>query len=201
MPRHPSPALVISIIALIVALGGTGYAALKLPKNSVGSKQIKKNAVGASKVKNGSLLSEDFQAGQLPAGAQGPIGPIGPNGDKGDKGDQGDAGAPGTARAFAVIAPDGTVNNVTTSKGIVDANVTHNGTGEYCISGLSFKPTAAVVSGDNTQGVNDTLASVQVASSTGLPLTCPGAAQLRVRTYGIAAVGLADRRFNIWVEG
>jgi hypothetical protein len=60
--RRPSPALVISIVALFVALGGTGYAALKLPKNSVGSKQIKKNAVSGKKVKDGALGLADFSA-------------------------------------------------------------------------------------------------------------------------------------------
>jgi hypothetical protein len=74
-PRRPSPALVISLIALFVALGGTGYAALSLPKNSVGAKQlkknavtgskIKKNAVTSSKVKNHSLTGADIKLGAL----------------------------------------------------------------------------------------------------------------------------------------
>jgi hypothetical protein len=37
----PSPALVVASIALAVALGGTGYAAVKLPKNSVTTVQVK----------------------------------------------------------------------------------------------------------------------------------------------------------------
>ncbi len=41
---HLSLANLISMIALFVALGGTTYAAVALPKNSVGAKQIKKNA-------------------------------------------------------------------------------------------------------------------------------------------------------------
>jgi hypothetical protein len=56
-PRRPSPALVISLIALFVALGGTGYAALRLPKNSVGTKQLKKNAVTGSKIKKNAVTS------------------------------------------------------------------------------------------------------------------------------------------------
>lgn len=90
-----SPSLVISVIALFVALGGASYAVVSVPKNSVGTKQLKKKAVGtkqlkkkavgtgqlkgsavtgaklgndsvdSSKVKNGSLLLEDFQAGQV----------------------------------------------------------------------------------------------------------------------------------------
>jgi len=54
--RAPSPALVISLIALFVALGGTSYAAIaSVPRNSIGSKQLKKNAVTGVKIKNGAV--------------------------------------------------------------------------------------------------------------------------------------------------
>jgi hypothetical protein len=56
LPR-PSAALVVSIVALIVALGGTSYAAFTLPKNSVGTKQLKNNAVTSSKIKNGAVTA------------------------------------------------------------------------------------------------------------------------------------------------
>ena len=69
--RRPSPALVIAVIALFVALGGTGYAAIALPKNSVGKKQIKKNAVTSKKVKNGSLKAADLKAGVISPGFAG----------------------------------------------------------------------------------------------------------------------------------
>ena len=75
---------VTATMALIVALGGTSYAAIKLPANSVGSAQLKKQAVTNSKlranavtsgtVRNGSLRATDFKAGQLPAGPAGPAG-------------------------------------------------------------------------------------------------------------------------------
>jgi hypothetical protein len=42
--------LVISLIALFVALGGTTYAATSLPANSVGTRQLKNGAVTASKL-------------------------------------------------------------------------------------------------------------------------------------------------------
>ncbi|HEY2355674.1 MAG TPA: hypothetical protein VGH79_12330 [Gaiellaceae bacterium] len=51
--RHftPSPAMVIALVALFVALGGTSYAAITaLPKNSVGAKQLKDGAVTAAKI-------------------------------------------------------------------------------------------------------------------------------------------------------
>src|SRR5436190_19882290 len=92
--RRPTPSLVISILALFVALGGTGYAAIKLPKNSVGSKQIKKNAVTGAKVKDASLFANDFASGQIPKGPKGDTGTPGTPGAKGDKGDAAVIGAP-----------------------------------------------------------------------------------------------------------
>lgn len=55
--RKPSAALVVSVVALMVALGGTGYAAFGLPKNSVGTKQIKNNAVTGGKIQNGAVTA------------------------------------------------------------------------------------------------------------------------------------------------
>jgi len=64
--RHrPTPATVIACIALAVALGGTGYAATALPKNSVGAKQLKKNAVINSKIKNGAVTGAKVKADSL----------------------------------------------------------------------------------------------------------------------------------------
>jgi len=61
---RPTPSMVVASIALLVALGGTGVAAVRtlLPANSVGTAQVIDN----------SLLKKDFKAGQLPAGKQGP---------------------------------------------------------------------------------------------------------------------------------
>ena len=50
--HKPSPAFALALVALFVALGGTSYAALSIPANSVGSKQLKKNAVTTKKIKN-----------------------------------------------------------------------------------------------------------------------------------------------------
>lgn len=60
---------VMATIAVFVALGGASYAAVKPPKNSVGSKQIKKNAVVAAKIKNGAVTGPKIAAGAI-TGAQ-----------------------------------------------------------------------------------------------------------------------------------
>lgn len=48
--RRPTASMVISLIALFVALGGASYAAVSLPNNSVGTAQIKNNAVNYKKI-------------------------------------------------------------------------------------------------------------------------------------------------------
>lgn len=120
---------VVAYLALFIALGGSSYAAIKLPANSVGSKQIKPNAVRSSDVQNSSLAAIDFKAGQLPAGprgAQGPpggrgaTGPAGASGPQGAKGDpcpasdllcRGPKGDPGPAGAAGPQGPKGETGN------------------------------------------------------------------------------------------
>ena len=62
---RPSPAMIVEIIALVLSLGGTSYAAIVLPAGSVGTTQLKKNAVVSSKVKNGSLTTADISQASL----------------------------------------------------------------------------------------------------------------------------------------
>ena len=90
--HRPSPATVLAGLALVVALGGTSYAAVVLPANSVGTPQLKKNAVTSVKVLNGSLLKADFKSGQGPGGPAGPAGPTGAAGPAGATGATGPAG-------------------------------------------------------------------------------------------------------------
>src|SRR5215213_4300287 len=60
---------VVSIIALFVALGGTGLAASQLGKNTVGTKQLKKNAVTTAKIKKEAITAAKVRKGTL-TGAQ-----------------------------------------------------------------------------------------------------------------------------------
>jgi hypothetical protein len=88
--------MVVACVALLVALAGTSVAAVTIviPRNSVGSLQLKANSVTSAKVKNGSLFRADFRAGQVP---RGPAGPAGPAGAAGPAGPAGPAGAAGVA--------------------------------------------------------------------------------------------------------
>lgn len=116
--------MVVACLALLVALGGTSIAAVNqlVPRNSVGTAQIRdgavtnpkirNNAVNSSKVANRSLLRSDFAPGQLPAGPTGPQGPAGPAGVAGPAGAAGKAGVIGaiTVRTASVVVDGGTEN-------------------------------------------------------------------------------------------
>lgn len=86
---------VVASLALFIALGGSSYAALKLPRNSVGSAQIRAKAVGASELASRSVTSRTIndrsvgiddistRAKATLRGRQGPIGATGPAGPSG----------------------------------------------------------------------------------------------------------------------
>ena len=114
--RRPSPSMAVAMLALLVALGGTSYAAVQITgknvkNSSLTGADIKNSSLTTSDVKNNSLLAADFKKGQAPKGAQGPAGAAGPTGvagAAGATGAQGPAG-PGT-KAIArqrVIATSG----------------------------------------------------------------------------------------------
>lgn len=56
---------IVATLALFIALGGVSYAAVKLPKNSVGEKQIKKNAVTSKKIKKNAVTGDKIKPGTI----------------------------------------------------------------------------------------------------------------------------------------
>lgn len=103
--EHLTYANVIATLALFIALGGAGYAATQLPRNSVGSGQLKAGAVTAAKIKDGavdgarirdhSVSAVDLAPGTFGVGPSGPglVGPQGAPGAPGTRGAQGEPGA------------------------------------------------------------------------------------------------------------
>jgi hypothetical protein len=63
--RRPRYAEIVATLALFIAMGGTAYAATALPKNSVGTDQIKKHAVTTSKLNANSVSLAKMQAGSV----------------------------------------------------------------------------------------------------------------------------------------
>jgi Collagen triple helix repeat (20 copies) len=184
---------VVASLALFLALGGVSYAAVTLPKNSVGSKQIRSNAVTSSKVKDGSLLGKDFKAGQLPAGPKGdpgstgPQGPQGLKGDKGDRGDKGDKGDPGTpaVRLWAVLQADGSissqegvVSSAHPSTGVTDVTFNRDVTGcAPVVSAIGPGAITAVwnAAGASTVRITTMAGAMAINRNVSIIVACPSA--------------------------
>jgi hypothetical protein len=123
---------VTSVVALFVALGGSATAAVlingkNIKAGTIAGKAIKANTIGSDKITNGSLLSQDFKAGQLPAGARGPDGPQGgqgPQGAAGANGVNGQDGATGPSDIYAAGVAGGSLSQVTTTSAVVIASIT-----------------------------------------------------------------------------
>ena len=99
--KRPSPALIVSCIAVFLAFTGGAVAATK-----ISGKQIKDGSITGKDIKNDSLTSKDI-AGQL----QGPRGPAGQRGPQGPAGAGGAGGAGGVnvtyQAAGATVTEDG----------------------------------------------------------------------------------------------
>src|SRR3982074_1975429 len=92
MRRHLGYGNVVATVALFVALGGVGYAAITVPANSVGTRQLKNGSCPLRKISRAARRALHGQGGLV-----GPQRPKGPKGDKGPKGSTGARGAQGPA--------------------------------------------------------------------------------------------------------
>jgi len=119
--RLPSPAMVVALIALIVAMSGSAYAVTQLPRNSVGAVQLKTSAVTSAKLANNAVTSAKIKNGTIQVvdlsprartelrGATGAQGEPGARGATGAQGDQGATGPPGPSIGGSTTATPGTV--------------------------------------------------------------------------------------------
>jgi hypothetical protein len=96
-----SYANVVASLALFLALGGVSYAAIEIPKNSVGTKALKANAVTSAKIKNGTIEKADLAKSALP-----PLGSNGTNGANGAPGEKGAPGDKGEPADYGLLDPD-----------------------------------------------------------------------------------------------
>ncbi len=196
--HRPSASLVVATVALFVALGGAGYAVVSLPRNSVGTPQLKNSAVNSAKVRDRSLLARDFKAGQLPQGNTGPQGLPGPVGATGPAGAQGPAGEQGATGAAGAVGPtwgtmwkeNGTSVASCIATDLLTRGITLSRTSRLLVSGFAqvkAAPTPAatmrliidVVSGASSVGSVDS----------GTPMTAPTQPDLMSITGVISSAG------------
>jgi hypothetical protein len=126
---------VVSSLCLVLLIGGgTAYAASHLGKESVGARQLKKGAVTPAKLAKATTS-------QL-TGPAGPRGPAGTPGLAGEKGERGLTGAPGSARAWAVVAREGRLLHGT---GFTKVTVTSNIYCAFLAPGIDLFEAAPVI--------------------------------------------------------
>jgi hypothetical protein len=172
---RPSPAMLVAVVALFVALGGVGYAA-----TTIGSEEIRNNSVQSVDVKNDDLLSRDIKDDSVLSRditdgtvlsrditdgtvlsrditdgtvlsrdiTDGTVleRDIDPEALAAFKG----------PRAFAHVtddntSPGGVHVDAANAKGVVEANVSNPDNGLYCFEDLAFNPKIAIVTLDTVQ--------------------------------------------------
>lgn len=186
---------VVATLALFIALGGGAYAAVKLPRDSVGATQIKPSAVSSSKVRNGSLLAADFKRGQLPKGPKGDTGPAGAPGQTGATGAQGPEGPQGVKGDAATTLFAHVTSTGVLSYGSGAVSDSRTNLGQYTVTfdrDLTHCVPMVTIGAAHPNDPSDPV--VQAASGAG---SLSGSA-VNVRTYDTTGA-LADSSFHLAV--
>jgi hypothetical protein len=192
--RRPSPALIVSMMALVLAMGGLAVAAI--PDSSGVIHGCYKKKKGTLRLVSGSKCKKSEKS--ITWNQKGVAGTNGAAGAKGDKGNQGDAG---TAVAYAFVNSDGTIDP-DHSRGVTDANFSKGGTGHYCIKNLSFTLRSGIVTADHNpfaNGSSDRIGTLDLPNASTSHGTC-GAGTPTVRMYDVSSAALVDGPFFIWFE-
>ncbi|MDQ2629666.1 MAG: hypothetical protein M3Y75_01640 [Actinomycetota bacterium] len=148
---HLTYANVVSTLCLFLVLGGGAAVAVStvLPKNSVGTKQLKKGAVTPVK------LSEASKA--TLTGPEGPRGPEGPPGQEGRRGPEGPQGDPGEV-LFPPALPSGQTQKgaygIASTRANKEGGAFYPGVQVSYPVPLSFTPTINVIEKDGPPTAN-----------------------------------------------
>jgi len=63
--RRPSAAMGVAVVALFLAIGGVGYAAVAIPANSISNAMLKNNSVGNIKLRSNSVSYQKIAPGSV----------------------------------------------------------------------------------------------------------------------------------------
>jgi hypothetical protein len=149
--------VMVTVLAVLVLGGGTAYAVTKaLPKNSVGTKQLKKAAVTPAKLSRASKAALTGPAG--PAGPAGPQGDAGIAGPRGPEGPEGPPGKPATA-LWAVVSESGALLAGSHA-------VSSSGTMPYFVNFDRDVSSCAVMASQNGPGLQNVVSGVSASLKT-----------------------------------
>lgn len=160
---------VTATLALFIALGGVSWAAVTLPRNSVGTTQLRAGAVRSTDVKDRSLQLRDLstRARSSLRGQAGPAGPAGP------------AGAAAVKHFAAVSATGALLRGNATSGGNAGATGTYVVGFADRVSACAFSATVGTTDGTAISGARATVreldgrVGVQTFDAAGNPADLP----------------------------
>jgi hypothetical protein len=133
MRRHLTYSNVVSTLCLFILLGGVSWAATSLPRNSVGSPQIRDNQVQSRDVRNNSLTGADINESKL-------VLPMGATGATGATGESGTPGPPGATGPQGVVGPTGESG----ADGSSEPGLMLGSSGDALPVGTSFLPPSGI---------------------------------------------------------
>lgn len=171
-----SAPMVVAGIALLVALSDTGWATVSqlVPRNSVGTAQLRNNAVTSAKIRNGQIRLADLHRTARRPGPRGRTGPAGPPG--------------AVTRLWAVVNASGSL-----ARGAGTTSAGRLGAGVYeVVFGQNVTNCVFVASiGDSAEGTG--LSGAAMTSR-----RAGNANAVRVETRNLAGAA-ADRAFHLVV--
>jgi hypothetical protein len=168
--RRPSPALVVAVIALIVALGGSSWAApvrqlitgKDVRNSSLTGADVRNSTLTGRDVRNGSLTEDDIRPRSLSGAVfRGTLGTRGPAGADGEQGPRGLRGIPGATGPQGPAGPQGPTGTVDTSAFYDKAASDGRFQPRYTQTVVVRSDTSAVANG---QRLRDAIAAIPTAA-------------------------------------
>ena len=186
VPR-PSASMIVALLALFVALGGTVYAASSIngksvKKNSLPGNRIKQKTVTGNRLKNNTVTGTQINEatlGKVPSATTA---------------DTATTALSANPPAYAHILPNGSVDGGD-ALNITSANVTHPEAGVYCLSGLSIKPHVILAEVDSGDGPGVTETSVLMNNF----IECPPSSNAEIVTYDPSTIEFRDYGGGLYV--
>lgn len=176
LPR-PSASMIVALLALFVALGGTVYAASSIngktiKKNSLPGNRIKKKTVTGNRLKDNTITGtqvNESTLGKVPSATTA------------------DTALSANPPAYAHIFANGAVDT-TDSLNIANGSVSHPEPGVYCLNSLGVKPHVILAEVDSGDGPGVTETSVLMSNF----IACPPSSVAEIVTYNPATIEFRD---------